>query len=79
MKVANDAASRNGLSKLHLSLKKAIGEAGATRRSMEEERAADVTLEESVVMAKAEPIEEGKTEVQDSVLEELLDDEDMEL
>lgn len=79
MKAANDAASRNGLSKLHLALKKVIGEAGATRRSMEEERVADVALEESVVMAKPEPIEEGKTDVQDSLLEELLDDEDMEL
>lgn len=79
MKAANDAASRNGLSKLHLALKKVIGEAGATRRSVEEERAAEVALEESVVMAKAEIIEEGRTEVQDSLLEELLDDEDMEL
>lgn len=57
MKAANDAASRNGLSKLHLALKKVVGEAGTARRSVEEE----------------------KTEVQDSLLEDLLNDEDMEL
>lgn len=98
MKAANDAASRNGLSKLHLALKKVIGEAGTTRRNVEEEAEADVALEESIVMAKAESIEdgetqmaeaiqdaemktteEGKIEAQDSLLEELLDDEDMEL
>lgn len=99
MKVANEAASRNALSKLHLALKKVIGEAGTARRSVEEEALPDVALEESIVMAKAESMEdgetqiaeviqdaeietadeEGKKEAQDSLLEDLLDDEDMEL
>lgn len=99
-KAANDAASRNGLSKLHLALRKVIGEAGTTIKGAEEETImVGVALEESVVVAKAESIEdgetqiaeviqdaemkttedEGKTEVQDSLLEELLEDEDMEL
>lgn len=99
IKVANEAASRNALSKLHMALKKVIGEAGTARRSVEEETVPDVALEESIVMAKAESMEdgetqiadviqdaeiktaeeEGKTEAQDSLLEDLLDDEDMEL
>lgn len=99
MKVANEAASRNALSKLHLALKKVIGEAGTARRSVEEEALPDEALEESIVMAKAESMEdgetqiadviqdaeietaaeEGKKEAQDSLLEDLLDDEDMEL
>lgn len=98
-KAANDAASRNGLSKLHLALRKVIGEAGTTGKGVEEETTVGVALEESIVVAKAEFIEhgetqmaeviqdaemkmtedEGKTEVQDSLLEELLEDEDMEL
>lgn len=82
-----------------MALRKVIGEAGTISKGVEEETTVGVALEESIVVAKAESIEhgetqmaeviqdaemkmtedEGKTEVQDSLLEELLEDEDMEL
>lgn len=71
MKVANDATSRNALSKLHLVLRKVIGEVGTTKRNAEEETVADMALKTIE--------DEGKTEAQDSLLDDLLDDDDMEL
>ena len=62
-------------------MQKVIGEAGTIRISVEGDTVADVALEESIVMAKAGSAEDGERQiaVQDSLLEDLLDDEDMEL
>lgn len=92
-KTANDAPSRNALNKLHLALGKAMGEAGKAKKSAENLRAPTneeglTTIEgpggEESVLAKDEDVpmetveEEGMTEAQDSLLEELLtDDEDL--
>lgn len=99
MKVANDAPSRNAFNKLHAALTKVIGEAGTTKKSLEEESVVDVARNESIMIQKADVVDnmdvkmedalnetgtkmegsQGKADAQDSLLEELLDDEDMEL
>ena len=86
-KVAQDAPSRNALSKLHLALSKALGEAGKIKpispaggddglTKVDEQGVEDSILanEGDVGMEVVE--NEGVTEVQDSLLEDLLDDED---
>ena len=90
--IAQDAPSRNALNKLHSALSKALGEAGKVVPVSEDTQAAaggddglttlhEQRVEESV-MADEEDVRmeglenEGVTEVQDSLLEELLDDED---
>lgn len=82
-KVAQDAPSRNALNKLHLTLSKALGGAGKSKpdklapvggdeeQGVEESVVAD---EKDVGMEIVE--EEGVTKAQDSLLEELLEDED---
>lgn len=91
-KVAQDAPSRNALNKLHSALSKALGESGKVNPISEDTLAPaggddGLTMlegqggEESVVGTEKdigiEGIEdEGVTVAQDSLLEELLDDED---
>lgn len=91
-KVAQDAPSRNALNRLHSALSKALGEAGKVKPISEDTLAPAwgddglTTVEEpgveESVMANEEDIrregaeEEGVTEVQGSLLEELLGDED---
>lgn len=90
-KIAQDAPSRNALNKLHLALSKALGEAEKVKRDSEDTSAPTeddglTTVQEQGLkrsfMANEEDIEmdgsrdEGVTEVQDSLLEELLDGED---
>lgn len=90
--IAQDAPSRNALNKLHSALSKALGEAGKVVPVSKDTQAAAegddglTTLQErrveESVMADEGDIrmeglkDEGVTEVQDSLLEELLDDED---
>ena len=89
--IAQDAPSRNALNKLHSALSKALGEARKVVPDAEDTQAAagdgglttlqEQRVEESV-MADEEDVrmegldDEGVTEVQDSLLDELLDDED---
>lgn len=93
LKVAADAPSRNALIKLHGSLGKVVGEAGAVKKSVEEgatvldegktiagedeAEAPALASEEDVKMETEE--QEDMTKLKDSLLEELLDDEDEEL
>jgi len=89
--IASDAASRNTLNKLHMALAKAMGEAGKAKKSSDDTLAPDaddgLTMMEGQEMKesalannediKREVIEDdGVTEAKDSLLEELLDDED---
>ena len=90
--IAQDAPSRNALNKLHSALSKALGEAGKVVPVSKDTQAAaggddDLTtlqeqrVEESIMADEADIRteglkDEGVTEVQDSLLEELLDDED---
>ncbi|KAK4697012.1 condensin complex subunit 3, partial [Lecanoromycetidae sp. Uapishka_2] len=91
-KTASDAPSRNALNKLHIALSKAMGEAGKRKKCAENisapaDEATSTTLEEPVgdkpVLAHDEDVpldtieEEGMTEAQDSLLEELLTDEEL--
>ena len=89
-KIATDAASRNALNKLHLALSKAMGEAGKSKEGAEDTLAPaegglttveDQGGEESVLAneehVKMESVEdEGVTEAKDSLLDELLTDEE---
>lgn len=91
-KIAQDAPSRNALNKLHSALSKALGEAGKVMPISEDALApaggndglttvVGQGMVESV-MADDEDLrmegdeDEGVMEVQDTLLEELLDDED---
>jgi len=88
-KIAGDAASRTALNKLHLALSKATGEVVKGRREVNE--IARPVVEEGVTIAeepeesgmgkdadvKIESVEEdGITVSKDSVLDELLEDDD---
>lgn len=86
-KIAQDAPSRNALNKLHLALSKVVGEAGKVKPvspaggddglTMAEDQGVEIPIlanEEEIGMEGVNS--EGVTEVQDSLLEELLDDED---
>lgn len=88
-KIAGDAASRTALNKLHLALSKAMGEAGKTRKNVEEivsppgeEDLTAVEEQDESVLAededvKMEPVEdEAVTDTRDSILDDLLDDDD---
>lgn len=88
--MASDAPSRNALTKLHSALGKVVGEAGAIRKSVEdgvtvveegktmaEEDEAEAPALGSEEDMKMEVVEqEDETKVKDSLLEELLDDDD---
>lgn len=93
-KIAGDAASRNALNKLETALSKAMGEAGKAKKTSDETLAPDADegltvmeaqeAEEPVLAdegdVKMEVIEdEGIAEAKDTLLEELLDDEDEDL
>ena len=92
-RVAQDAPSRNALNKLRTALSKALGEAGKVKPISEDTQAPAggddglTTVEEQgveeSVMANEEDVKmedvEVVTEVQDSLLEELLDEEDDDL
>ena len=89
-KIVTDAASRNALNKLHLALSKAMGEAGKSKKGAEDTLAPaeeglttvqEQGAEESVLAneehVKMESVEdEGVTEAKDSLLDELLTDEE---
>lgn len=81
-KVAQDVPSRNALNRLHTALTKALGEAGKGKPISnvgEDDGLTTVEVQgmEENVMADEEDVEmEAVAEVQDSLLEELLDDED---
>ena len=91
-KVATDAPSRNALTKLSTALGKVLGEVGTIRKSIEdgvtaleeemavaEEDGADALALGSEEETKTEAVEEGETERRDSLLDELLDDEEDDL
>lgn len=88
MNLANDAASRNGLNKFHNAIVKAVGESTTDKRQVDGETIADVESKMEVDDAdasapgmKAEVIKTEKgSDAQDSLLEELLaEDEEEEL
>lgn len=93
LKVATDAPSRNALTKLHGSLGKVVGEAGAVKKRVEEgatvldegKTIAEEDEAEAPALASEEDVkmeieeQEDMTKLKDSLLEELLDDEDEEL
>lgn len=84
-KVASDAAGRNALNKLHTALSKAIGDStkdgkgrvpeGLTALEEDGVEAAEAVQREGT-MVEAGIEEDGRTEPGDSLLEELLDDEE---
>ena len=90
LKVATDAPSRNALTKLHSALGKVVGEAGAMKRSVEEgvtvveegKTVAEEDEAEAPALGSEEDVkmemeaQEDETKLKDSLLEELLDDED---
>ena len=88
IKIAIDAASRTALNRLHATLVKAIGDSAVARKIIEEERAVQ---DELMVVGQHSPPElteigddsvindvkrESTTEAGDTLLEELLDDEE---
>lgn len=78
MKVANDAPSRNAFTKLLNALVKVIGEANMGVKVMEVDEdnttIVDAADEGSTTVHR---ITEGRTEIQDSLVSELLEDESM--
>ena len=83
IKAASDAPSRNALNKLHTALLKAIGESAITRRNVEEETMAPEGEEEAAPEAtevgddtRMDIVKREKPEAEDTLLEELLDDEE---
>ena len=89
-KIATDAASRNNLNKLHLALSKAMGEPGKSKKGIEDTLAPleggrtmiEAQGAEEIILAnendvKMESVEdEGGTEAKESLLDELLTDEE---
>ncbi|KAI4106468.1 MAG: hypothetical protein L6R37_002159 [Teloschistes peruensis] len=83
-KIAPDATIRNGLNKVHQALSKALGEAGKVQPSMEDQEvgqgiADGLTIPEQgsdVEATKMEVDDNQATQAQETLLEELLDDED---
>lgn len=84
--IANDAASRNGLNKFHTAAIKAIGDSTANKRQVNGETILDIA-QESKVEGEDEDMNtrglntdmvktEIMTDVQDSILEELLAEDD---
>ena len=84
MKMANDATSRNALNKLHTALTKAMGESALARRGAEEatvaaedqEDGAPETTEAGDDTRMDIVKEEAMTEAGETILEELLEDEE---
>ena len=84
--IANDAASRNGLNKFHTATVKAIGDSMTDKRPVNEETIVDIAQETKVegedenMNTRGLNTEMVKTEimsdVQDSILEELLAEDD---
>lgn len=77
MKVANDAPSRNAFTKLLNALVKVIGEAKTTSVKATELDEGD-TINPDEGSTTVHCITEQKTEIQDSLVSELLEDESME-
>ncbi|KAL8693194.1 MAG: hypothetical protein Q9218_001938 [Villophora microphyllina] len=83
-KVAPDATTRNGLNKVHQALTKALGEAGSVRPSIDDQDVdqavpGDVTMPEEgsdVEATKMDVDVDGAMHAQDTLLEELVDDDD---
>lgn len=82
-KIANDAGSRNALNKLHLALSKAMGEAGKFKKntdetlvSMSEDGLPEMEEQgrEGSVLANDE--DKGMGDTKDTLLDELLSDEE---
>ena len=88
IKVATDATSRTALNRLHTALVKAVGDSAVNRKSVEEETMAQeglTVVEENAVPEPSQMGDESKignakyeavTEAGDTLLEELLDDEE---
>lgn len=85
MNIVGDAASRNGLNKFHTAIVKVIGDSLPDRGQVDEETAVDLMPEEKLVVvgesdtitggSKTEALKtEGNQAVQDSLLDELLED-----
>ena len=93
IKTASEASSRNAVTKLQSALSKAIGEAGTVRKSIEDEGMTNTPgegLDGGDGTAEAEGSGSGEetrmevpevepTEMKDTLLEELLDEEEEEL
>ena len=88
MKIATDAPSRNSLNKLQAALTKVIAEAGISRTGAEGATVIDKAQEEPIAIENLEAEKdvkeelaetEGLTVTQESLLEELLQDEEEEL
>jgi len=87
-KIASDATSRNALNKLHTALGKAMGEAGKAKKSPEdtlapaaEDGLTAVEVDESILVDEVDVKmethdDEGVAEARDTLLEELLDDDE---
>ncbi|KAL8667805.1 MAG: hypothetical protein Q9202_000270 [Teloschistes flavicans] len=83
-KVAPDATTRNGLNKVHQALTNALGEAGTVQPSIEEQKVDQATIDGPPIPEQGLDVEPTKmdvdddqaTQAQDTLLEELLDDED---
>ena len=84
MKIASDATSRNALNKLHSALTKAMGESGLARRSVGDATVAAEHQEDGALDATGAGDdtrmdivkEEAMTVAGETVLEELLEDEE---
>lgn len=89
MNIANDAASRNGLSKFHTAIVKVIGDSTTDKRQVNEETIVDIAQETKIEGAdedmnpqalKTDMVKtETMSDVQDSIVEELLAEDDDEV
>lgn len=78
LKVANDAPSRNAFTKLLNALVKVIGEAKKTStKAAELDEGNTITLDVADEGTTVHRITEAKTEIRDSLVSELLEDESM--
>lgn len=83
-KIAPDATTRNGLNKVHQALTKALGEAGKVQPSIEDQEVGQGMADGPTVpgqgsdpeATKMEVDDDQATQAQDTLLEELLDEED---
>lgn len=87
-KIATDAATRNALSKLHQALIKFLGDVRSVKPSIEDQGVDETQADNGVRPEDVSDTEETRMEVdenhvvaeaQDTLLEELLDDEDEDL
>lgn len=65
MKVANDAASRNGLNKMHLAITKLIREIGTVKKGTQDETVVDEAPEEAPVKVLRKDESTGNMKVED--------------